>query len=278
MYNTIVSFIQENLSFLPSDPIIYIIVATCTFLGTYWGKKGLSKKRLSFRSVSFPIIRENTNTISNVNVSYKNELISNLTITNFIIWNSSDKSIRKDDIVPKSLLCFIVNNSNVKILDIGIIKTNNPSNNAQIIPIKNGFNLIFDFLKKKNGIVVQVIHTGQDEDIIFTGELIDGNIKCENLSSIPFYNFLTKTPSPKANRIMEIISLICISFCMLFFTIFIFAFIVFSAFSSITILLIVSLILIFYFYFLFYKIYFTVPRSFSSHLNLNNSNTTNKKK
>ncbi|MCH5172553.1 MAG: hypothetical protein J1F31_06985 [Erysipelotrichales bacterium] len=274
MYNTIIPFIQEKLSFLPNDPIIYIIVAACTFLGTFWGKKGLSKKRLSFRSVSFPIIRESTNTISNVNVSYKDEPISNLTITNFIIWNSSDKPIRKDDIVPKSLLCFFANNSAVKILDISIIKTNNPSINAQIIQNENDINLTFDFLKKKNGVVVQIIHTGQDEDIKFTGELIDGNLKCENLSTIPLINFLTKTPSPKANKIMEIISLIFISIIFLFITIIISALIAFSAFSINTIFCIFTLIIIFYFYFLCYKMYFRVPRSLSSHLNLNNSNTT----
>ncbi len=269
MNNTTIAFLQDKLSFLSSNPIIYFLLAIFTLLGAFWGKKGLSKKRISFRSVSFPIIRKSTNAISNVNILYKNKSVSNLTITNYIIWNSSDKSIRKDDIVPLSPLCFSINNTNVEILDISIIETNNLTNNAHLDLIENKFSLSFDYLKKKNGVVVQVIHTGYDDDIKFTGELIDGNLKCENLSSFPILKTLSKTPSPKVTKIMDTISLIGICVTFLFIAIMSSIAIAYTSFSIATLVCLFIIFFVFFFYFLIYKIYFTVPRSLSSYLTLN---------
>lgn len=269
MFNTVATFLQENLSFLLNDPIVYVLLAICTILGAIWGKKGISKKRLSFKSISFPIIRENTNSISNVNILYKGEPIPNLTITNFVIWNSSDKSIRENDIVPKSQLHFFVNNFDAKILDISIIKTNNPSNNTQIIPLGEEFIFTFDYLNKKNGVVVQVIHTGQNDDIKFKGELIDGNLKCEDLSNIPFLKPFTKTQSSKATKIMDTILLIFISIYLFFCAIIFSAIIALKSFSILTILSLITLILIFFYYFTIYKSNFIVPRNLNSHLTLN---------
>lgn len=161
-----------------------------------------------------------------------------------------------------------MNNSNAKILDISIIKSNNSSNNAQINPIENGFNFGFDFLKKNNGVVVQVIHTGQDDDIKFTGELIDGNLKCENLSSVSFLKPLTKTPSPKATKIMDTIFLICISIAFLAIAILSCIVISSTSFSVSTIFCLLFLLYALLFYYLLYKYYFTVPRSLSSYLSL----------
>lgn len=269
MNNTIFSFLQEKLSFLSRNPIVYFLLAICTLLGAFWGKKGLSKKRISFRSVSFPIIRKSTNAISNVSILYKNKSVTNLTITNFIIWNSSDKSIRKEDIVPLSPLHFSTKNINTEILDLSIIETNNPTNNAYINLTENEFSFSFDYLKKKNGVVIQVIHTGYDDDIKFTGELIDGNLKCENLSSFPILKILAKTSSPKITKIMDTISLICICITLLFIAILSSMAIAYTSFSIATLVCLFIILFIFFFYFLIYKIYFTVPRSLSSYLTLN---------
>jgi len=268
MNNTSIDSLQETLSFISTNPIIYLLLAIFTILGAFWGKKGLSKKRISFRTVSFPIIRESTNAISNVSILYKDKPVTNLTITNFVIWNSSDKSIRKDDIVPLSPLCFSTNNENAEILDLSIIETNNSTNNASLDLSGNKFSLSFDYLKKKNGIIIQVIHTGQDGDIKFTGELIDGNLKCENLSNIPLLKTLAKTPSPKVSKVMDIISVLFISITCLFLVIICGIMIIFTSFSIATILGLFIVLFIFFFYYVLYKFYFTVPRSLSSYLTL----------
>ncbi len=268
MISMISSFFEKISLLIKNNPISTILLTICTILGALWGKKGLAKKRLSFRSVSFPIIRESTNAISNVNILYKNQSIPDLTITNFIIWSSSDKSIRKNDIVPLSPLHFATKNPEAKILDISIVETNNTSSNIQITPDNDEFIFSFDYLKKKSGAVVQIIHTGQDVDIEFTGELIDGNLKCENFSNLPILKHLTKTPSPKVKKIMTVIDLALMSIALFLLAILSCIMVAFTSFSVITIMFLFILLIIFYFYFLLYKTYFNVPRTLSSYLTL----------
>lgn len=264
MYN----IIYNIFSYISNNPIFLALTLICTVLGTVWAKNGIAKKRLSLSTNSFPIIRDSVSNIPNVNILYKEQPISNLTISNFTIWNSRTKSILKSDIVPKAPLCFRSINPNATILDISVIQSNKLSNNAEIILKENTFNFSFDYLDKKNGVVIQVIHTGQGSDIVFDGEIIGGYIKCENISSNPILKHLTKPLSSRVNQIMDAVSLFCISITLLFFAIFVGIAIMLTAFSWITLFLLIIMLLIFSFYFILYKLYFTVPRSLHSNLNL----------
>jgi hypothetical protein len=104
---------------------------------------------------------------------YQNDKIDNLTITKIAFWNAGNVTINHGDISKVDPIKISILNEK-KFLDAFIISTTNPVNQFSISKVhkESSVLLSFDYIDKNEGIVIQVIHTGNSSsDITVSGTL-----------------------------------------------------------------------------------------------------------
>lgn len=148
-----------------------VILSVCTILsfvfGIYTWFAGKRKKEFSYVSNSHKIIEKGKSRIPKLELKYEGRDIDNLTITNYVIWNSGNEVINFSDIVTeKELKIYSCNTANTIILDARIIEETEETNKFAIMQHKGEFIKIgFDYADPQDGMVVQVIHTGSAADL-----------------------------------------------------------------------------------------------------------------
>lgn len=108
-----------------------------------------------------------------VDVFYDGEPVENLVSSSFVVWNSGNKVIGKDALKTIEPLRIELNGQS-KILNLDIVKINNPTTNISLTPDSSGKTILlgFDFLEKNNGFRLEVLHTGEAQDISVEGKVI----------------------------------------------------------------------------------------------------------
>lgn len=137
--------------------------------------KFLNKKRksLNIEIKSNNIFTNFESIIENVKVTCENKNISTLTITKILMWCNGKETIYDTDITKKMPL-LIKTREDVDILEAKVIFSNNQANNVNLEKLENNnYKINFEFLDKKNGFIIQVVHTGRYSDDI----IVDGKIK-----------------------------------------------------------------------------------------------------
>lgn len=135
--------------------ILGIIVSIYLF---YAGKK--------YRQLAYTCETLNVSFINNsignikINPTYNEKEINNLSITDLIIWSKGRKVINSYDVAPKFPLTIHMP-SDTEILEYQIIYQNEFANNFNLSLINDNASLIinFDYLSRKNGIALRIIHT-----------------------------------------------------------------------------------------------------------------------
>jgi len=109
----------------------------------------------------------------NISITYDNKPVEKVSSSVFVIWNSGNKGIdgeRLNTIDPLRIEAC----DGTSILRYNIQKVNNKTNNIKISPHHLSLNTLFisfDFLNKKDGLRVEVLHTGSIESLCVKGEL-----------------------------------------------------------------------------------------------------------
>ena len=110
------------------------------------------------------------------------------------IWNSGNITINNTDIVKTRELTFATDEENV-ILDAEILGVSEETNKFSLLFIDNKtVKLIFDYLDKKDGIVIQIIHTGLSENLLLSCK-IKGGLPLKQFNSKPLVSTAMKEKS-----------------------------------------------------------------------------------
>lgn len=162
-------------SFL-DNTIVQAFLAIIAIIGFGWGFYSHSfsnkKQRISTAFSSFEIIKQGKETIQQLSLSFAGKEIHNLTITKFAIWNSGNKVINGTDIVPSQKLR-VTSEDSSEILEAQIVAESDAANCFKICDISsNQVHLDFDYIDSREGIVLQVLHTGDVSSL-----KVDGKIK-----------------------------------------------------------------------------------------------------
>lgn len=173
-----------NLEELMNNPYTLLILSVCTVFSViyaiYAGIKSKEKKEISYISNTYKIVRAGKNIIPEIQISYRGQAIEDLTVTRFAIWNSGNRLLNSNDTVDIKPLSIISNDDGPDILDASIIKQSEVSNKFTVNKKNSHFvELKFDYMDRKDGIILQILHTGDIHDISFTG-LIKGGKKLKN--------------------------------------------------------------------------------------------------
>lgn len=190
---------------LMNNPYAWLILSACTvfsvFYGIYAGVKSKEKKEISYRVNTYEIVRAGENMIPQFQMSYGEHPIRNLTVSRFVIWNSGNKLLNHSDIVEEKPLSITSSDKEAEILDASIIKRSEESNKFVINKKENRcVELEFDYMDKKDGVIVQILHTGSINDF---------DLDCKIKGGKDIRKIAKKSPPSKEQKnFIKIISII----------------------------------------------------------------------
>lgn len=152
-----------------NNPILQFVVIVIAFVGLplaiYSVVKGPSKRCFSCYVESINLIRQNRTKFKKIKVMFDDKEVENISITNFTLWNSGKLEIRKDDLAKGKELK-IVAQEGTSILDARILCFNEESNLFSISSIStNAVQIDFDYVNENEGVVIEIVHTGDSESL-----------------------------------------------------------------------------------------------------------------
>lgn len=115
-------------------------------------------------------------------------------ITEFTIWNSGNKTLNDIDIVKNKELTISALDDN-KILDVEFIACSEETNEFKIERVDDqNAKIYFNYADKKDGVVIQIIHTGTTNDI---------NIDCKIKGGTPIKSCINDTSTKIINKFVK---------------------------------------------------------------------------
>lgn len=137
--------------------------------------KSYRRKLPYFAIYSMNLINNFISTIDKLDIKFDGTNISSLTISKIAFWNAGKDTINNSDIPKTDPIKFILKEDYRILSDPVILFTNNPSNQFIIKRSLDNkyFTIDFDYIDKKNMVIIQLIHTGMG----FNDFNISGTIK-----------------------------------------------------------------------------------------------------
>lgn len=163
---------------LMNNPYAWAFLSLCTIasllFSIYTWFIGKKVKEISIDYFMSCIIKQRVNAVSKLDIKFDGKYISDLSSTMFYIWNSGNDVINADDIVKKGLMKIQCGSKNI--LDAKIIKQSDIDNNFSIMQItSNDIDISFEYMDSNDGVVVQILHTGDISEIKFDCKIKGGN-------------------------------------------------------------------------------------------------------
>ena len=159
------------------DTILGIFGTVLGIIGLITGyifyRRSLRIKEPVYHIISKNLIRDSFSRVSGLEILHKGHKIKTLTVSNILFWNRGRATIEKTDIVNANPLRIECSQGN-HILDMILIEVNNPSSQFALEMENNRTRakILFDYLDKDQGAIIQVTHTGTKlSDISIEGYL-----------------------------------------------------------------------------------------------------------
>lgn len=154
---------------LMDSPIAWGILSTFAVAGFLYAiicqHVNTERKEFSYCHDSYPLIRKKKTVFEKLSIEYDGKSISDLTVSYFTIWNSGNRTLNCSDIVETKELTISAEEESL-ILDAEIITTTEDTNKFSLEKIDDRtLKIGFDYAEKKDGLVLQVIHTGSGDSI-----------------------------------------------------------------------------------------------------------------
>lgn len=174
------------ISRLMNNPYAWTILAFCTvaafIFAIYTWIAGKKRKELTCISNSYNVIRQGKSLTPELQMIYKGRSIEDFTVTNYAIWNSGNEVINCADIVEERPLRILSNSCETAILDVQIVTESDETNKFLINSVTDSVaSIYFNYADPKDGVVVQVMHTGSDSKLSIDCKMKGGK-KLRNLN------------------------------------------------------------------------------------------------
>lgn len=164
---------------LMNNSVIWSLLALCTILAIplaiYTLIVGKKRKEISYYRFVRTIVEGGNSVVPELELLYNNKKIKDLSITKFVIWNSGNEVINRSDIVDVKPLQILTSQLDTIILDARIVGQSDETNMFTIkksdeIKVEFGF----DYADSGDGIVVQILHTGESSTLTVDGKIKGG--------------------------------------------------------------------------------------------------------
>lgn len=174
------------------------------------------KKEISFCLKSNHLIRGKRAKFEKLSITYDGQQIEDLCVSKFTVWNSGNRTLNRTDMVESKELTISVANE-CRVLDVELIACSDETNGFSVrIENEHTVKVLFEYADKKEGAVIQIIHTGNDEDIQIDCKIKGGN-PIKNIVNDPALKIIRKVLRKKFFVKVSIIFIgimIVLFFCM----------------------------------------------------------------
>lgn len=180
---------------LMDSPIARTFLAIIAILGFAYAifcqQKNKERKEFSYYLKSNTLIERKKSKFEKLSIAYNEQEIESLCVSRFTIWNSGNRTLNHTDMV-KSRELTISASDDSKILDAELIACPEETNKFSIEMINEQTAKIqFDYADKKDGVVVQIIHTGTADSLKIDCK-IKGGVKIKNAVNETAPKFIVK--------------------------------------------------------------------------------------
>lgn len=170
----------EQLNQIISNPWVtlfsFLIGVLGFVLAFYFGIRSLPKKKIKVFYDNNELITYKNTDISKLEIFYNKESVDRLTVTKVVFWNSSFPTINNSDIVNMAPFSVLLNVGTI--LDVSVLRGHDTSNKIDVKLLNDkAAQISFDYLDYKEGGILQIIHTGDEDSIHISKKLKGGCIK-----------------------------------------------------------------------------------------------------
>lgn len=163
---------------LMNNPIAWLILSIVTVLAfiyaIYTQITNKERKELTYAQKTDTLIYNQEKSFEKISVFYEDKPIENLYVSRIAIWNSGNRVLKESDFVKDNLLEISLEDS-CNILESNIIMNTEKTNAFKLSRTNNRKIIVnFDYAEKNDGIVIQMIHTGEKNDINLSCKIIGG--------------------------------------------------------------------------------------------------------
>ena len=180
-------------------------VTLITFLGFYLCFYRIDKKRFSYYKKKYKVLDLSSHYLSNISSLYltcNEEKITNvsITITRIALWNSGTEDITEEKIVKeRPLILGVKEGSSARILDCSVYYRTDEYNMLKPQKLSgrdgdNKYKLSFEYIEKRGGVILEVIHTGYADDLYMDCHIKGG----EGIIEIDQQRSKVRKPSDKS--------------------------------------------------------------------------------
>lgn len=160
----------------PFNILTFILAIIGLITSIYYFRKSKKTFLITYTVRTIQLIKDGIEKLKTLAITYNGEQIPNLTISKIALWNNGTEYIDKSIIASKNPIKVKIDN-NYDILDAEILYEKNTSNDFKIkIDInKKYIDVDFEYFDIKEGIVLQVYHTGKNSgNITIKGQIKSG--------------------------------------------------------------------------------------------------------
>ena len=163
---------------LMNNPYVLLISFVLGVFGTafaiyehYYNKE---RKEITYHRITNTIIIKKKSRFEKLDIKYDGNPIADFAVSRILLWNSGNRTIMFDDMVPTKELSIEMKEGE-SILDYEILFSSEKTNKFSIEKINDNRIIVkFDYIDKNDGVVVQILHTGTQEDIIISCKIKGG--------------------------------------------------------------------------------------------------------
>ena len=154
---------------LMDSPIAWAILAIIAIVSFIYAiicqQKNKEKKEFSFCLKSNHLIRGKRSKFEKLSITYDGQQIEDLCVSKFTVWNSGNRTLNRTDMVESKELTISVTDE-CRILDVELIACSDETNGFSVkIENEHTVKVLFEYADKKDGAVIQIIHTGTNESL-----------------------------------------------------------------------------------------------------------------
>ncbi|MFV9927887.1 MAG: hypothetical protein AB8U91_05275 [Candidatus Midichloria sp.] len=140
--------------------------------GYYFYRKGQPKKSLDTYSDNFLIIdRSKADSPENIEIFFLGKKVEKLHKTLIYMWNSGNQIVKSEDLKTIDRLKISTEES-AKILSVNIVKSTRDVINFSLMKNNEEYEVNFDYLDPTDGVVIEILHTGEPENLTFSGTVM----------------------------------------------------------------------------------------------------------
>lgn len=187
---------ESMLKMMQESPYVWAVGMVLSIgLAIYFGVKGNKYQRITYTKKTNKLISLKKVAVKALHLYFNEEEITDVSVTRIAVWNSGNERIDAKDIVAIEPLRICIKEGcekTTRILDCSVDYVSEASifENANIPQIgleKDYYPIPFDYIASSNGMIVQIIHTGEANDVYLDCHIKGGRKTIELVDESGFY-------------------------------------------------------------------------------------------